>query len=571
MTRRQTVLALGLAILAASALLIYLGRGLTPVVDQWAYISVYEGWDPSTLLTPHNGHLVVFPVLIEKVITEAFGLESQLPFQLLNVALSATVAALLFALIKDAVGELLALAAAVLILFYGAGADVLVPTFQISNLTGLCGGLAALLALRREDLRGDIAACVFLVISLASFSIGIAFVVGSVVAMALRPPGKRLSRCWAVLVPIALYGAWMLWARKFDQQHLYPHNLKILGSALMDQASAALSGLTGLFTTPNGPPPDANPVPIRTTWGPVLVAGVAALAFVRMRRTPKPGPNALIALSVLVVYYLLVAVALNQFRNTFDTRLVYLGSVLMLLAVAQLLAPYRPTRGALAVIGVVFAFSMCANVVELGDVAQNFRAQSSMSRAKLAAVEIAGPAAERSVLVEDAPGAMNFSVERFHQLDADFGLPAYSEEELEGSSLDAREGADEELVRVLGIAPEPVSSIVPPPGTPPLSVTVNAGDPPPRQRGSCTALVPRDGAKLPVLINFESGGIAHSSAAPVEVAIGRFADQPATMLPARTGPSRIPIPATRSRAPWAAGMWITAPTLVCPVAARPRP
>lgn len=561
------VLILGVAVLAASALLIYLGRGLTPVVDEWAYISAYPGWKLETLLTPHNGHLIVFPLVVEKAIAEIFGLESQLPFQLLNVSLSAAVAVLLFALIRDAVGDLLALAAAILILFFGAGADVLIPTFQISNLTGLCAGLAMLLALRREDLRGDLAACAFLCISLASFSIGIAFAVGAALAIALRPPPVRLSRCWVVLVPAVLYGAWMLWARKFDQQSFYVHNVKILGSALVDQASAELSALTGLFTTPNGPPPESNPVPIRTTWGPVLLAGLAVLVYWRMRRTPKPGPNAWAAASVLIAYYLLVGIALNQFRNTFDTRLVYLGSVLMLVAVAELLGPYRPSRAVLACVGVVLVFSLGANIAELGDSAQFWRAQSSAIKAKMAALEIAGPAADESLAVEDPPGAANFSIGQFHEIDAEFGLPVYSREELEASAPGARQDADEELVRVLGIAPEPARGIVPPPGTPPPEVFTKPADPAPRWRGSCASLLPRDGAKTAILIKFASGGIAYRSTAPVEVSLGRFADQPAVPLPARSGSSRILVPPTASRVPWSAGMWITAPTLLCPAAA----
>lgn len=567
MTKRQVVLVLGVAILAASAFLIYLGRGLTPVVDEWAYISAYPNWQLETLFTPHNGHLVVFPLVIEKGITEIFGLESQLPFQLLNVSLSATVAVLLFCLIRKAVGDLLALGAAILILFFGAGADVLIPTFQISNLTGLCSGLAMLLVLRREDLRGDVAATVFLCLSLASFSIGIAFGIGAAVAIALRPPALRLSRVWVVLVPAALYGIWLLWAHKFHQQHFYLHNVKILGSALVDQASAELSALTGLFTTPNGPPPESNPIPIRTTWGPVLLAGVAVLVYVRMRRSPKPGPNALVAASVLVAYYLLVAIALNQFRNTFDTRLVYLGSVLLLVALAELCAPYRPSRTVLACVGVALAFSLAANMAELGDSAQFWRAQSSALSAKMAAIEIAGPAADESLPVEIPPGAANLSIKEFYEVDEKYGLPAYSIEELEAAAPGAREIADEELVRVTNIAPEPAPSVAPTPGLPAPSVFTKASDPPPKWHGSCASLVPRGGVKMAVLIQFKRGGIAYRSAAPVEISLGRYGDKPAASLPARAGASQILVPDTASRVPWSVGMWITAPTLVCPAAA----
>ncbi|HUC06897.1 MAG TPA: hypothetical protein VMR96_02310, partial [Solirubrobacterales bacterium] len=520
--RHWSIVVLGCAILASTLLLLYLARGLTPLVDVWGYLYAYRSWSPETLLTPHNGHLMALSLILYKGMFATFGLESQVPYQLVNLAFSAAVAALLFALIRANIGDLLALAAAILILFYGAGADVILPTFAYPNLFGLATGLAALLVLRRGDLKGDIGACFLLTVSIAAYSLGIVFAAGVIAALALRPRGSRLGRWWVVAIPLVAYAAWAIWATKFHQQHLYVHNLKIIGSALVDQASAVMAGLTGLYTTPNGPKPTENLIPIRTTWGPVLVGGLAVLAYWRLRRPPRPSNEAIVAIVVLLVYFLLVGISLNEFRNTFDTRFVYVGSVFMLFAIAELLAPYRPTRGALAAIGVVFVFSICANIAELGDVAQSFRAQSSMIRAKLAAVEIAGPAADGSVAVEDPPGAANFSVEQFHELDADFDLPAYSAGELVDSAPGARQFADEELVRVLRIAPESVQGIAPPPGTPPLEVSVRVGDPAPRWHGSCASLVPRGAVKTTALIKFERGGVAYRSAAPVEASVGRF-------------------------------------------------
>ncbi len=496
--RNWPILVLGCAIVASTLLLLYLGRGQTPVVDQWAYIYAYQPWSAESLLTPHSSHLIVFPLIVYKAMFELFGIESQLPYQLLNLALSAAVASMLFALIRNAIGDLLALAAVTVILFYGAGADVLIPTFQITNLIGIAAGLAMLLALRRESLRGDVAACLFLAISLASFSIGVAFAAGAALALAMRPPGLRLSRCWVVLAPIVLYGAWVLWARKFHEQTIYVHNLKVLGSAFFDQLGAALSGLTGLFTTPNGPKPDANPVPIRTTWGPALVVGLGALLIVRLRRPPKPSREALVAVTVLVVYFLLVGIALNQFRNTFDTRLVYLGSILTLLAVAELCGPYRPSRTVLGVVAVVFVISMCANVAELSDSAQFWRGQAAAIRAKLGAVEIAGDAAPPPVLVEDPPGAMTFNVETAAQLEADFGLPAYSEAELRAASPGDRQIADEELARVLEIKPHSGGALEPSAGSSAVATrSVSRGKA--KQRGSCVVLLPAGGQAEAVL------------------------------------------------------------------------
>jgi hypothetical protein len=562
---RRPILLLVAAIVASTALLLDLGRGQTPVVDQWGYIYAYQPWSLESLLTPHSGHLIVLPLIVQKAMFEAFGLESQLPYQLLNLALSAAVASMLFALIRNAVGDLLALAAATLILFYGAGADVLIPTFQITNLIGIAAGLAMLLALRRESLWGDVAACLFLAMSLASFSIGVAFAAGAALALVLRPPGLRLSRCWVVLAPLVLYGAWVLWARKFDEQTIYVHNLKVLGSAFFDQLGAALSGITGLFTTPNGPKPDANPVPIRTTWGPALVVGLAALLIVRLRRPPKPSRDALIAVAVLVVYFLLVGIALNQFRNTFDTRLVYLGSILTLLAVAELCGPYRPSRTVLSVVAVVFVFSICANIAELSDSAQFWRSQAAMIKTKLGAVEIAGDAAAPPVLVEDPPGAMTFNIETAQQLQADFGLPAYSEAELKSASPGDRQIADEELARILEIEAAPGGGLKRSAGAGKVTLReASAGAA--KQQGACVVLTPSTAAKAKAVLLLPPGGMAYSSAAPVNVLLGRFADTLSISPAPRSGLTTVSIPADTSPAPWIAAITAGARTVVCPAA-----
>lgn len=562
---RRPILLLAAAIVASTVLLLYLGRGQTPVVDQWAYIYAYKSWSLESLLTPHGGHLIVLPLVVQKAMFEVFGIEDQLSYQLLNLALSAAVASMLFALIRNAVGDLLALAAATLILFYGAGADVLIPTFQITNLIGIAAGLAMLLALRRESLWGDVAACLFLAMSLASFSIGVAFAAGAALALLLRPPGLRLSRCWVVLVPLVLYGAWVLWARKFDEQTIYVHNLKILGSAFVDQLGAALSGITGLFTTPNGPKPDANPVPIRTTWGPALVVGLAALLILRLRRPPKPSRDALVAVTVLVVYFLLVGIALNQFRNTFDTRLVYLGSILTLLAVAELCGPCRPSRTVLGVVTVVFVFSMCANIAELSDSSQFWRSQATMIKTKLGAVEIAGDAAAPPVLVEDPPGAMTFNVETAQQLQADFGLPAYSEAELKSASPGDRQIADEELSRILEIKAASGGGLERSGGAGEVTLR-EASSGTAKQQGACVVLGPSATANGEAVLLLPAGGMAYSSAAPVDVLLGRFADTLGISLTPRSGLTTVSIPADNSDAPWVAAVTAAARTVVCPAA-----
>jgi hypothetical protein len=564
--RRWPILLLGAAVAVSTLLLLHLGRGQTLVVDQWGYLSAYRSWAPGSLLAPHNGHLIVLPLLVYKAMFEAFGIGSQLPYQLVTLGLSATVAVLLFLLIRDGIGEVLALAAATLILFYGAGADVILPTFQFPNQIGLASGLAMLLLLRRGDIWGDAAACLFLAMSLASFSIGLAFAAGAAVMLVFRPGGRLLSGAWVWVVPGAAYAAWVLWARKYNQDTIYVHNLKIVGSAFVDQLGAVLAGLTGLFTTPNGPPPNVGVPMIRTDWAPALVVGLAAILAVRLRRPPRVSTTALAAVAVLTTYFLLVAIALNVFRNTSDTRLVYLGSVLVLLAVAELYAPYRPSQKVLAAVGVVFVVSMCANIAELGDSAKLLREQSAVNRAKLAAVGIAGEAVSPELPVEEPPASMSFDVETLHELEAEFGSPAFSETELLAASPGARKAADEELVRALAIEPRldrSVKSSAAADGIELRSALKGAT----KRRGACLELLPVPGTEMEALVRLPVGGMAYATRDGVaEVSLGRFADAPTVVLPQRRGSTTVRIPPDASRRPWVAAVRASGPALVCPAA-----
>ena len=100
---------------------------------------------------------------------------------------------------------------------------------------------------------------------------------------------------------------------------------------------------------------------------------------------------------------------------------------------------------------------------------------------------------------------MNFSVEQFHELDADFDLPADRVRNWK-TVPGARQAADEELVRVLGIAPEPVRGIAPPPGAKSLEVAVRNGQP---ARTRPVPLATRGGAKTNALVKLEGGGVAY--------------------------------------------------------------
>ena len=67
------------------------------------------------------------------------------------------------------------------------------------------------------------AALVFLVLSVFSDTFG-AIIAGGVLLYLLLDPARR-RRLWVAVVPLLLYVAWWVWARKFDQDIAAASNL----------------------------------------------------------------------------------------------------------------------------------------------------------------------------------------------------------------------------------------------------------------------------------------------------------------------------------------------------------
>ena len=126
-------------------------------------------------------------------------------------------AALLYTYAKRRIGPILALSPMIMLLFAGTGwSPLMQPMIGMQFLFALVPGLAAMLALEREDLRGDIGACVLLRVAMASFSEAAAFLAGAAVAAALAPNWRR--RAWVVVIPGVLDFAGDLLGRQFGAE-----------------------------------------------------------------------------------------------------------------------------------------------------------------------------------------------------------------------------------------------------------------------------------------------------------------------------------------------------------------
>jgi len=197
---------MALALLLGGAVFLYAARRTGFYFDEWDFVQDRRAWDAATLLEPHNEHLSLLPVLVYKLAFATVGLESHVPYQLAATGLHLGIVVLVFAYARRRVGEALAVAAAVAVLFVGEGSLDVLWSFQIGFLASLAAGLGALLCLDRADRRGDVAASILLTAALCSSSLGLPLLVAAFVEVLGRP--DRRARRRVLAAPVVLYAAW---------------------------------------------------------------------------------------------------------------------------------------------------------------------------------------------------------------------------------------------------------------------------------------------------------------------------------------------------------------------------
>lgn len=450
---------LGVAMVISVALALWLTRGTTFHFDEFLYYVENRGVDLHVLLAPHNGHLIFFPRLIYAVLFDLFGVRHYVVFRLVEALGIVLVAGLFFALAKRRVGPPAALAPSILLLFLGSAWQNTLDPAGITHVYSVAAGLGALLALERRSSSGDLAACGLLVVAVATFSTGLAFVVGVAVSVMLRP--NRWRRAWIFVVPVVIYGIWTL-APKLDTPPFSTSTGAKLSNALLiptyvaDAAAAVASAVAGVsydFTNPASSTIDSP-------FGYVIVAAaVAALAY-RLRRG-RPPLSLWTSLAVLLSYWAATALVTAPSREPNQTRYIYDAAVVSLLVVADALRGVRPSRRVLAVVFAVTAFSLLGNIALLRVGAHNIRAAVPSQRAELAAVEIARDRVSPNFIPQGEPelrrleavagGARPYltAVDRT-------GSFAFTLAELRHQPEPVRELADSTLVGALKISLSPV-------------------------------------------------------------------------------------------------------------------
>ena len=347
-------------------------------------------------------------------------------------------------------GEWLALAAILPILFLGPSWDDLLFPFQMALFGSVACGIAALLALERRDRTGDLVAMGLLLLGLLFSDLGIPFVAGATVELAFDR--DRWRRAWSSSFPPRSGcsgtpgGATR---RRPSSPSPTSPDRPTTSSTGSERASRPGSG--------SGPSAyDASPL----DWGRPLLVLALGLAAWRLYVLRRPSPRLLGTAVILLGFWFLTALNTNPFAPATAGRYQYIGIVLMALLAAELAAGLRVRRYATVALVLLGAAAAMVNGVQApGRRPRARRNRRRRSAAASAALELTrGRVDPRFELTEE-----NSDVDYLELLDAGsyfsavdaYGSPAYTPAELASASEAARVAADKVFAAALGVALRP--------------------------------------------------------------------------------------------------------------------
>jgi len=537
---RAPVFCLAVAAVASAALLLSLDSHLTFVNDDWSVLLDRRGWSPGTFLAPFHEHIILALVVIYRVLLGIFGMGSALPFLVTSTAVFLLSVVLLFVYVRRRLGGWAALIAAILILFLGAAFEDLLWAAGIVNFGAVAAGLGALLALDRDDTRGDRIACALLVVSLAFSILGLAFVAGTVVELILNRRPQR-QRAYVALAPIGAFAVWWLGWGHNAESHFSAHNVVHAPAYVFDAAAAGITSLLGLaggYSGARAPHLDV---------GRAALAGILALAVWRLARGARPSKGMAVAVTVAVSYWVLAALNTYVDRPPTSSRYQYASAVFILLIVAEALRGRRIGARALAVAGAVSAAAIVGGITLMHrEYTRLWRPYSDQLRSQLGAIQIAGRSALPSYVFSF--GATQASASSYLARVAADGSPAFGESELLRQSELDREIADTTNAQALGIQLGPRSAVGPVVGCQTLQATTAGLTPVTLLRGSFT--------------------LRNLGGSEVGVRLGRFSDD----LPVDFGSlapgsiASLAIPSDNSTRPWRLGLVGSDPVRLCTTA-----
>jgi len=521
--------------------LFYYGR----VADRQGQLVHFAPFSPEYLFAPFNGHLPFGGRFVYELVFAVFGPRYTI-FVLINIASLFACVVLTFELARRRIGAVAALAPCIVLLFLGFAREQLLWPLDFNTAASLAAGLGAVLALQREDRRGDVLACLLLTLSVAMIELGIPFAVGVAVWLLVQRRKDALRRAWIVLVPLGLYAIWWVWARKFGQSETHAGNLHLIPETFLHGAAAALGSLTGTNTIVAA----AYVTPV-TWFGRALAVAAGAAVLVRLLLGGLPR-TIWIWLLVLGSYWLLLAMAA---RPAEGSRYILVAAVLLVLIAADAINRRLSDGVSLALLALALV-ALPANIAQLteGRADDTLHHDPPVSSTEFAMLELARRHVDPAYFVTGDPrvaevgGGLYIGIAAGAYLDAaaDNGSIAYSLDEVREKDEDLRLIADAALVGALGIEAKPA--------------------PAPARSANCRSIAVPAGAESATLaVGAGKILLRPQSGEPTGLWLARFADSPRSVgieyLPPKRW-SAVVIPPDQAPERWR--MTVDKPAIVCP-------
>ncbi|HET7417578.1 MAG TPA: hypothetical protein VFJ61_08145 [Solirubrobacterales bacterium] len=544
--RNAPLILLAAALLASGLMLLVLTHELTFFQDTWEFLMNRRELTADNLLRPHNEHIVLIPVAIELALLHVFGMSSALPEYLLLITMVLVAATLLFVYAQRRVGPWLALMATALLLFVGpAWSDLLWP-FELAFIGSVLFGLAMLLALDRDDRRGDVLACVFLLLSAGFSSLGIPFMAAAAVNLLQRHRERGWGRAWFVAIPVVLFGLWYLGWGHDAESHMSLRNVLDSPRFVLEGMAVSLESLLGLSKAPI----EGQPGTV-LGWGePLLIAAIALVVIQQIRR-PGFSPGFWPVLAATATNWFLTAFNYIPGREPSTGRYMYAAAVFTLLLAVELLRNVRLGRRTLIVMGAVTVAAVASNIHFFRDGSDWLKNQSVLTKADLAGIEIArdhvAPEFELAPQIAGTPSLIDVFAGPYLEAEEEFGSPAYTPQDLLEAPEVGRRQADVVISQAL-----------------PLRTSTSAGTEAPA--AGC-ALGGGPGGPEDTVLEGTSAKILVEPGPPVTIDLARFA---AGEYPVQTAGAagdttvRLTIPKDDSTVPWRVRIESQQPVYVCP-------
>lgn len=369
---------LGLLMVVMVVVLLFEGRGTTFFGDEWDFIQHRSGEKPllDELLTAHNEHFSLVPVLIYKLLFATVGLHPYWPYRLALALMHLLCVVLVWKLVRPRVGGWPGLLAVTPLLFLGAAGENLLWPFQMSFLASIAAGLGGLLAVDRDTRSADALASALVFTALASSALGLPFVV-AVAARILAGERRGWKRLWLLAAPVVLYG---LWYSGYGNSTVAGGDLPLAPEWAMNAFAGGTGALFGLGIE----------------WGRSMAIVVTGLVGWNLSKS-GPLPARLVSYVALgSSFWLLLGLGRPELPED-TSRYLYLGAFAVVLMLTEVAAGHSFGPRVLGVAGVVVGIGVLANLGRLHGLATGtYRWASDDVLPQLAAVELA-----RSGAVDD--------------------------------------------------------------------------------------------------------------------------------------------------------------------------